>query len=131
MYLAKNNTDEPWTLLVALVLFQGKALSTSPAQKFEEVQTGVEDLVVLKHHFVKCVDWEVAVGVSVFECGHRGVKRVCLMTERGIIHSDDLESMLGGKTQNKHKPQVQTTRRSQLQCFNVKAIYDEPKNVCG
>lgn len=90
--------------MVGLVLFQGKALSASPAQKFEEVQTGIEDLVVFKYHFVKCVNWEITVGVSVFECGHRSVKRVCLMTERGILHSDDLESMLGGKTQNKHKP---------------------------
>lgn len=109
MELAKNNKDETWPVLVALVLFQGKALSTSPAQKFEEVQTGVEDLVMLKHHFVKCVNWEVTVGVSIFECGHRGVKRVCLMTEWGILHGDDLESMLQGNTQTKHEPQVQTT----------------------
>lgn len=95
----ENNKYETWTLLVAL--FQGKALSTSPAQKFEEVQAGVEDLVVLKHQFVKRVDWEVTVGVGVFERGHRGVHCVCLMAERGILHGDDLESMLGGKTQNK------------------------------
>lgn len=92
------------SLLVALVLFQGKAFSTSPAQKFEEVQTGIEDLVVFKHHFVKCVNWKVAIGVSIFECGHRGVKSVCLMTERWNLHCDDLESVLEEKTHKKHKP---------------------------
>lgn len=101
----------------ALVFFQGKALSTSPAQKFEEAQTGVEDLVVLKHHFVEWVDLEVTVGVGIFECGHRGVKRVCLMAERGILHGDDLDSMLGGRAQHKHKPLVQTKDRlSDLSC---------------
>ncbi len=91
----KKAQDETRILLVALVFFQGEALSTSPAQKFQEVQTGVEDLVVLKHHFVKCVNWEITVGVSIFERGHRGVKRVCLMAERGILHGDNLDSMLG------------------------------------
>ena len=88
--------------LVALISFHGKALSTSPAQKFEEVQTGVEDLLVFKHHLVKRVDWEVTIGVSIFKCGHGGVKCVCRMMERWILHGDDLESMLGGRTQNKH-----------------------------
>lgn len=90
MYLSDDNKDGACSLLVALLLVQRKALSTPPAQKFEEVQTGVEDLVVLKHHFVKRVDWEVAVGVGIFECGHGGVKRVGLMTERGIVHGDNL-----------------------------------------
>lgn len=87
-----------------LVFFQGKALSTSPAQKFEEVQTGVEDLVVFKHHLVKRVDREVTVGVGIFECGHGGVKRVRLVAERGVLHGDDLESMLGGRAQHKREP---------------------------
>lgn len=93
---------------VGLVFFQGKALSTSPAQKFEEVQAGIEDLVVFKHHFVKRVDWEVTIGVSVFESGHRSVKGVCLMAERGILHGDDLERMLEGRAQNLHKTEVHT-----------------------
>lgn len=63
---------------------------------------------MFKHHFVKRVNWEVTVGVSIFECGHRGVKRVCLMAERGVVHGDDFESMLEGKTEQ-NKPLIQTT----------------------
>lgn len=88
---------------VGLLFIQGKALSTSPAQKFEEVQTSIENFVVFKHHFIECVDWEVPIGVSIFECGHGGVERVCLVPERRILHCDDTESMLGGREQHKHK----------------------------
>ena len=95
--------DECGLLWAGFVLFQGEALPTSPAQQFEEVQTGVEDLVVLEHHFVKGVNREVAVGVGVFERGHGGVKRVCLMAERGVVHGDDLESVLGGEAQDKRE----------------------------
>lgn len=113
MYLSMNNKDERGLLWAGFVLFQGEALSTSPAQQFEEVQTGVEDLVVLEHHFVKRVNREVAVGVGVFERGHGGVKRVCLMTERGVLHGDDLESVLGGKAQKKRElKSVQNILRS-------------------
>lgn len=83
--------------LVALVFFQSKTLSTFPAQQLDKVQTCIEDFVMFKHHFVKSVNWKVATGVSVFECGHRCVKSICLMTERGIFHGDDLDGMLGRK----------------------------------
>lgn len=49
---------------------------------------------MLKHHLVKGIDGEVTVGVSIFERGHGGVKCVSLVAERGILHGDDLESVL-------------------------------------
>lgn len=73
-----------------LVFFQGETLATSPAQKFEEVKASVEDFVVLKHHLVKCVNWKVTIGVGIFECCHGGVKCVCLMAKRRVLHGDDL-----------------------------------------
>jgi len=48
-----------------LLLFQGKALSASPAQQLEEVQASIEDLVMFEDHFVKCVNWKVTIGVSI------------------------------------------------------------------
>lgn len=78
----------------AVVFLQGETFSTSPAQKFQEVQTGVKDLVVLEHHLVKGIDGKVTVGVGIFERGHGGVKCVSLVAEGGILHGDDLESVL-------------------------------------
>lgn len=86
--------------LVAVVFVQGEALTTSPTQKFQEVQAGIKYLVVLKHHLVKCINWQVTVGVSIFECGHGGVKCVCLMAERWILHGNYLESMLKRKKES-------------------------------
>lgn len=84
--------------LVTVVFFQGETLSASPPQKFQEIQTCMKDLVMLKHHLVKCINWEVTVGVSIFKRGHGGVKRICLMAEGGIVHGNYLESMLGRKS---------------------------------
>lgn len=79
---------------VALVLFQREALATPPAQQLEEVETGVENLVVLKHHLVEGVDREVSVRVGVFKRGHGGVERVGLVAERRVLHCDDFEGVL-------------------------------------
>lgn len=92
------------TKSVVLVLFQGEALPTSPAQQLEEVQAGTEDLIIFEHHFVKCLNRKVTTGVSIFKRGHRGVKSVCLMAKRGSLHGDDLVCMLGRKT---HGGQIQ------------------------
>lgn len=81
----------------AAVFFQGETFSTSPPQKFQEVETGVEDLVVLEHHLVKGIDGEVTVGVGIFERGHGGVKCVGLVAKWGIVHGDDLKGVLETK----------------------------------
>lgn len=83
---------------VALVFLKRKTLATSPAQHLKEVQTGVEDFVMLKHHFIEGVNGEVSVGVSIFQSGHGSVKRVCLVAEGWVLHGDDLEGMLEEKT---------------------------------
>lgn len=83
---------------VALVFFQCEALATPPAQHLKEVQTGVEDLVVLKHHFIEGVNGEVPVGVGIFQSSHGSVKCVGLMAEWWVLHSDDLEGVLEDKT---------------------------------
>lgn len=87
---------------VALVFFQRETLATSPAQHLKEIQTGVEDLVMLKHHFIESVNGEVSVGVNIFQSGHGGVKRVCLVAERWVLHGDDLEGVLEDKTDLSH-----------------------------
>lgn len=83
--------------LVVIVFFQGETLSASPPQKFQEVQTGIKDLVMLEHHLVKGINGEVTVGVSIFQRGHGGIKCVGLMAKRGVFHGDYLESMLERK----------------------------------
>lgn len=83
--------------LVVIVFFQGETLSASPPQKFQEVQTGIKDLVMLEHHLVKGINGEVTIGVSIFQCGHGGIKCVGLMAKRGVVHGDYLESMLERK----------------------------------
>lgn len=93
---------------VVLVLFQGKALPASPAQQLEEVQADVEDLLVLKHHWIKRFDREVTSRVGVFERGHGGVKSVGLMAEGGVVHGDDLQRVLGGENKQ-HSRQTSTT----------------------
>lgn len=85
----------------AAVFFQGKTFSTSPPQKFQEVETGVEDLVVLEHHLVKGIDGEVTVGVGIFERGHGSVKCVGLVAEWRILHGDDLKGVLERKKDRK------------------------------
>lgn len=83
--------------LVAIVFFQGETLLASPPQKFQEVQTGAKDLVMLKHHLVKGINGEVTVGVGIFQRGHGGVKCVGLVAKGGVVHGDYLESMLERK----------------------------------
>lgn len=93
---------------VALVFFQCEALATPPAQHLKEVQTGVEDLVMLKHHFIEGVDGEVPIGVGIFQSGHGSVKRVRLVAERRVFHGDDLEGVLENKTGNLRRWQSRT-----------------------
>lgn len=83
---------------VALVFFHCEALATPPAQQLKEIQTGIEDLVVLKHHFIESVDGQVSAWVGIFQCSHRGVKRVRLVAEWWVFHGDDLEGVLEGGT---------------------------------
>lgn len=88
-----------------LIFFQGKTLATPPAQQLEEVQAGVEDFVVFKHHFVKRFDGKVSVGIGIFQCGHGCVKSVCLMAERRIVHGDNPVGVLETKhTQQEVQP---------------------------
>lgn len=99
---------------VALVFFQREALATPPAQHLKEVQTGIEDLVVLKHHFIESVDGEVSVGVGIFQCGHGGVKRVCLVAERWVFHGDDLEGVLETEQGFKSLTEHNTTEQEEF-----------------
>lgn len=67
---------------------------------------------MLEHHLVKGIDGEVTVGVGIFERGHGGVKCVSLVAEGGILHGDDLESVLERKkAQFRHPPFQQTQSR--------------------
>lgn len=118
---------------IPLFFVQGKAFSASPAQKLEEVQAGVEDLVVFEHHFVKCVNWKVTIGISVFECGHGGVESVCLMAERGIVHGDDLEGMLEKKNHRikNCKPEAQTTHPVNLWLSNAIPLQHPQQSAQG
>lgn len=58
---------------------------------------------MLKHHLVEGIDGEVTVGVGIFERGHGGVQCVGLVAEGGIVHGDDLESVLEGKRERERE----------------------------
>lgn len=79
---------------MSILLVQCEALTTPPAEQFEEVQAGVEDLVVLKHHLVEGVNGKVPVGVCVLESGHGGVESVGLVAKWRVVHCDDFVCVL-------------------------------------